>query len=237
MVRVDGDGEGTVDDSVVVRGVLGGACTLIGTSTNLVVQGMVQTWSREHAGSESVNIGLFDLGLYGVPVALAGVAYVLLASPFLLPKGARRIGGATKADQGEDEEDLLVGARVEGWSSAVGHTVAASGLRGLPGLYLVSVRRNGAVARRRSRVYSQSGRHLVLHRYGRVFRKSVRGVWSHGHHAGARRRGGGRIRRLGGASEALNDLAVHSSSSIADLQKLARARTPSTRKRRVVFTL
>ena len=89
-----------------------------------------------------MNIGLFDLGLYGVPVALAGVAYVLLASPFLLPKGARRIGGATKADQGEDEEDLLVGARVEGWSSAVGHTVAASGLRGLPGLYLVSVRRN-----------------------------------------------------------------------------------------------
>ena len=31
--------------------VLGGTCTLIGTSTNLVVQGMVETWTREHAGT------------------------------------------------------------------------------------------------------------------------------------------------------------------------------------------
>ncbi|ABP00509.1 DASS family transporter: sodium ion/sulfate, partial [Ostreococcus lucimarinus CCE9901] len=129
--------------------VLGGTCTLIGTSTNLVVQGMVETWTREHAGrGGEVKIGLFDLGLYGVPVALAGIAYVLLASPFLLPKGARRIGsGPRDQRRGEDEEDLLVGARVEGWSPAVGHTVAASGLRGLPGLYLVSVRRNQALLR------------------------------------------------------------------------------------------
>ena len=95
-----------------------------------------------------MKIGLFDLGLYGAPVALAGIAYVLLASPFLLPKGARRIGsGPRDQRRGEDEEDLLVGARVEGWSPAVGHTVAASGLRGLPGLYLVSVRRNQALLR------------------------------------------------------------------------------------------
>lgn len=127
--------------------VLGGTCTLIGTSTNLVVQGMVKSWVASHPNtSDVVDIGLFDLGAYGVPVALAGVAYVLLASPFLLPNGARRIAGAPKERQ-EDEEDLLVGARVEGWSPAVGHTVAASGLRGLPGLYLVSVRRDDILLR------------------------------------------------------------------------------------------
>jgi len=126
--------------------VLGGTCTLIGTSTNLVVQGMVTDWVRTHEGTSAVSIGLFDLGVYGVPVALAGIAYVLVASPFLLPRGSGRIGGEPKESR-EDEEDLLVGARVEGWSPAVGHTVAASGLRGLPGLYLVSVRRGEALLR------------------------------------------------------------------------------------------
>ena len=126
--------------------VLGGTCTLIGTSTNLVVQGMVTDWVRTHEGTSAVSIGLFDLGVYGVPVALAGIAYVLVASPFLLPRGSGRIGGEPKESR-EDKEDLLVGARVEGWSPAVGHTVAASGLRGLPGLYLVSVRRGEALLR------------------------------------------------------------------------------------------
>lgn len=126
---------------------LGGTCTLIGTSTNLVVQGMVKTYVRETPGQAEVTIGLFDLGKYGVAVALAGISYVLLVSPFLLPKGARRIGASPNERRAEDEEDLLVGARVEGWSPAVGRTVAASGLRGLPGLYLVSVRRDEALLR------------------------------------------------------------------------------------------
>ena len=126
---------------------LGGTCTLIGTSTNLVVQGMVKTYVRETPGQAEVTIGLFDLGKYGVAVALAGISYVLLVSPFLLPKGARRIVASPNERRAEDEEDLLVGARVEGWSPAVGRTVAASGLRGLPGLYLVSVRRDEALLR------------------------------------------------------------------------------------------
>ena len=203
--------------------VLGGTCTLIGTSTNLVVQGMVQTWSREHAGSESVNIGLFDLGLYGVPVALAGVAYVLLASPFLLPKGARRIGGATKADHGEDEEDLLVGARVEGWSSAVGHTVAASGLRGLPGLYLVSVRRNEALLRAVGPEFILNQGDILyftgmVESLGKVCAEYGLMAITQEHDDEEE----GEFDDSAEQSETLNDLAVHSSSSIADLQKLAR---------------
>jgi len=125
--------------------VLGGTCTLIGTSTNLVVQGMVNDWVRTHPNSPYVSIGLWDLAVYGVPVAIAGITYTLLASPWLLPNGSRKIGGEVKVR--ENDEDLLVGARVEGWSPAVGHTVAASGLRGLPGLYLVSVRRGDALLR------------------------------------------------------------------------------------------
>ena len=68
--------------------ILGGTCTLIGTSTNLVVLGMLQQW-RGAARSfwKTYSMGLFDLGLYGIPCALTGMTYMLLASRALLPKG------------------------------------------------------------------------------------------------------------------------------------------------------
>ena len=206
--------------------VLGGTCTLIGTSTNLVVQGMVETWTREHAGrGGEVKIGLFDLGLYGVPVALAGIAYVLLASPFLLPKGARRIGsGPRDQRRGEDEEDLLVGARVEGWSPAVGHTVAASGLRGLPGLYLVSVRRNQALLRAIGPEFILNQGDILyftgmIESLGKVCAEyglmAITQEYDEDEDEGARETS------FDGGDEK-DVVAMHSASSIADLQKLAR---------------
>ena len=67
--------------------ILGGTCTLIGTSTNLVVDGLLQ---KRYPNDDSVSIGLFDLGLYGVPIAFAGITYILIFSPFLLPGGTSR---------------------------------------------------------------------------------------------------------------------------------------------------
>jgi hypothetical protein len=137
--------------------ILGGTCTLIGTSTNLVVLGMLQQWrGADGTATETHKMGLFDLGLYGIPCALTGMTYMLLASRALLPKGrvasdnARRRaagGGAGSGSAGAATEDLIVGARLQPWSAAVGKTVAGSGLRGLPGLYLVSVRRDETLMR------------------------------------------------------------------------------------------
>jgi di/tricarboxylate transporter len=137
--------------------ILGGTCTLIGTSTNLVVAGMLETWAKENkeeVGTENVDIGLFDLGKYGVPVAFSGIVYVLIFSRYLLPGGnlqrGRRSGSSSQANRAagdDDHEDVIVGAKVTPWSDAVGRTIEASGLRGLPGLYLVSVRRSGSLIR------------------------------------------------------------------------------------------
>ena len=137
--------------------ILGGTCTLIGTSTNLVVAGMLETWAKENkeeVSTENVDIGLFDLGKYGVPVAFSGIVYVLIFSRYLLPGGnlqrGRRSGSSSQANRAagdDDHEDVIVGAKVTPWSDAVGRTIEASGLRGLPGLYLVSVRRSGSLIR------------------------------------------------------------------------------------------
>eukprot|EP00977_Amphora_coffeiformis_P009247 scaffold2102_cov161-Amphora_coffeaeformis.AAC.31 len=117
--------------------ILGGTCTLIGTSTNLVVVGLLD---KRYPDDDSISVGLFDLGQYGVPVAMAGVVYILMASPLLLP-GTRPSSGKNSAPTDNDDEDLLLGARLTQWSPAAGRTVRRSGLRETGGIYLVSVHR------------------------------------------------------------------------------------------------
>lgn len=58
--------------------ILGGTCTLIGTSTNIVVS------SIAHA-QYGISFGMFDFTGLGVIVALAGVAYMALIGRHLLP--------------------------------------------------------------------------------------------------------------------------------------------------------
>ena len=72
-------------------------------------------------------------------MAIAGIAYVLLASPFLLPGGKTRKSG--EQPLGDAEDEILLGARLTQWSPAAGRSVKRSGLRDTGGLYLVSVHR------------------------------------------------------------------------------------------------
>lgn len=121
--------------------ILGGTCTIIGTSTNLVVVGLLQ----ERYGDDPTvdqDISIFALGIYGVPIAIIGIAYVMLLSPCLLPGGSRRQNrnqGAAPMEMGED--DILLGARITAWSPAAGRSLKRSGLRDTGGIYLVSVYR------------------------------------------------------------------------------------------------
>jgi di/tricarboxylate transporter len=119
--------------------ILGGTCTLIGTSTNLVVVGLL---NDRYPNDPELDIGLFDLGQFGVPVAMAGIAYVLLLSPFLLP-GADSASSSTanKNNLLDAAGDILLGARLTQWSPAAGRSVQRSGLRDTGGIYLVSVHR------------------------------------------------------------------------------------------------
>lgn len=113
--------------------ILGGTCTLIGTSTNLVVAGLYVEYYPDKP-----PIGLFDLGVYGVPVLFIGLAYIIVASQYLLPGGKTR---RDTADPIDDDGTILLAARLTKWSPAAGTTVKRSGLRDTGGVYLVSVYR------------------------------------------------------------------------------------------------
>ncbi len=115
--------------------ILGGTCTLIGTSTNLVVSGLLQD---RYPNDPSMYIGLFDLGEFGIPVLFIGITYILLASPYLLPGGEK---GRKDETIPLDDGSILLGARLTKWSPAAGRSVKRSGLRDTGGIYLVSVYR------------------------------------------------------------------------------------------------
>ncbi len=116
--------------------ILGGCITLIGTSTNLVVNGMAI-----ENGAESLHI--FEFAWVGVPMLLVGVAYLAFFSNKLLP-------GAKEDPVNElmgPPRSYLLETHIEENSSLIGKTVEEGGLRNLKDIYLVEIERNGRYIR------------------------------------------------------------------------------------------
>lgn len=112
--------------------ILGGLCTLIGTSTNLVTDGLLR--ARGLPG-----LGFFEISAVGVPCALLGVLYLALVAPRLLPdRTPIRV-------KGEDVRRYLVEMRLSSGSPLAGRSVEDAGLRHLPGLFLVRIERSTGV--------------------------------------------------------------------------------------------
>ena len=122
--------------------ILGGVCTLIGTSTTLVVNAkLVDLDPGRYANVQPERIrelSLFDVTQVGVPVALIGTAYVLLIAPRLLPERDDLI---ERFD--EHRRDYLVDMTVLPSCPLIGKSVQDAGLRALPGLFLVEIDRSG----------------------------------------------------------------------------------------------
>jgi di/tricarboxylate transporter len=113
--------------------ILGGTCTLIGTSTNLVVAGLVVSQTK------LAPLTMFDLTWVGVPVALLGIAFVVLGARWLLPER-----GGAKAALADTNEYMLT-LFVPEDSPLRGRSVDAAGLRTLPGCFLIEIERAGEV--------------------------------------------------------------------------------------------
>lgn len=113
--------------------IFGGICTLIGTSTNLVVNGMVQ------ARYDGMSIGMFEITRLGLPCALVGMAYVLLAGRRVLPN--RRALDAVF----ENPREYTLEMQIADDSPLVGKTIDAADLRHLPGCFLAELMRGSQI--------------------------------------------------------------------------------------------
>ncbi len=114
--------------------IVGGTCTLIGTSTNLVVNGLVKSETDYVDG-----FAMFDLVWVGVPCVLITFVYVMLASRWLLPE--RKPAMSYTDDARQYVTEMLVEAN----SPLVGKTIEQAGLRQLPGAYLIEIDRDNFI--------------------------------------------------------------------------------------------
>ncbi|WP_053235583.1 SLC13 family permease [Sandaracinus amylolyticus] len=112
--------------------VLGGVCTLIGTSTNIVVQGLM-------IDAGMPPMGMFSLTPIGIAIAVAGIVYVVIASRILLPSRT------PAAERLANPREYTVEMEVEKGSPLDGTSVEKAGLRQLPGLFLAEVERGDDV--------------------------------------------------------------------------------------------
>lgn len=131
--------------------ILGGMVTAIGTSTTLVVSGLA-----EDAGM--APLGIFEITRFGLPIALVGLAYLLLAAPRLVPD-------RTKAfeEMRERSREFVVEMEVEEAGELDGRTVQEGELRALEGVFLTEVRRGDEViAPATPTTLLRGGDHLVF---------------------------------------------------------------------------
>ncbi len=113
--------------------ILGGTCTLIGTSTNIVISDLLA------AQPNQTGLSMFEIAWLGLPVSVVGVVYVLIVGRWLLPDRRSAIS------YGDDAREYTIEMLVEPGSPLVGRTIEEAGLRHLQGVYLIEIDREGHV--------------------------------------------------------------------------------------------
>ncbi|MGL4993444.1 MAG: SLC13 family permease [Bacteroidales bacterium] len=131
--------------------ILGGMCTVIGTTTNLVVDGLM-------ISATGKGLALFEIGKVGIPIAIVGLIYLLFVSRFLLPgssKESRTKIGVIK--------EYFYDVTVPNSSSFIGMSVTNGTLEALPDMNVQSIHRAGKTIETDDRVLSiESGDQIRL---------------------------------------------------------------------------
>jgi di/tricarboxylate transporter len=110
---------------------LAGMCTLIGTSTNLIVSSLLR------AEVPDASLGLFDIAAVGLPLTVIGIVYALLIGTRLLPDRQGPV------EQLQNAREYSVEARVLPGGPLVNRTIAEVGLRSMKHAYVLEIERDG----------------------------------------------------------------------------------------------
>ncbi len=114
--------------------ILGGCCTLIGTSTNLLVNGALRDL-------KVAPLTMFELAPLGIPLAIAGIAYLTIFGPRLIPARSS-ITGSLEIDY---RTTPLYHVLLGGHSDIIGKPFSETLLANRSdGIHVMEVRRNGA---------------------------------------------------------------------------------------------
>lgn len=110
--------------------ILGGVLTLIGTSTNLVVSGLMEEMGLR-------PLGFFELTKISIIPATLGFIYIYFFHKKRLPDNSETLKSSRK-----QTNEHFVRFVVQASSSIIGKTIKEANLRALTGVYLVEIERN-----------------------------------------------------------------------------------------------
>ncbi|WP_142829120.1 SLC13 family permease [Planococcus soli] len=131
--------------------ILGGTITLMGTSTNLVVHGMLIDYGLP-------GFSLFQLAIVGIPITIVGLIYLFTVGNMLLPENK----GFSKQVT-EDSRKYIAEMVVEETFPHTNQTVEQAKLRDLKGLYLIEIIRGQTrISSVSSKTIIQSGDRLIF---------------------------------------------------------------------------
>jgi di/tricarboxylate transporter len=110
--------------------ILGGTCTLIGTSTNLVVHGLM-------IESGIGGMSFFEISKVGIPLMVIGVLAVSFIGHRFLPDRREPM-----VELGDKVREFVIELKVEPDYRYTGYTIEEAGLRHLKGLFLFQIERD-----------------------------------------------------------------------------------------------
>jgi di/tricarboxylate transporter len=113
--------------------ILGGMITVIGTSTNLVLNGLISEYHLP-------LLGFGDFFYLGVMVTITGWAYLYFIGYKLLPANANELSALR-----ENVKEYIVETEITSHSRIIGKSVKDAGLRKLQDVFLVEIIRDEAV--------------------------------------------------------------------------------------------
>lgn len=114
--------------------ILGGCITLIGTSTNLIVNGLV---SEQVIVPNLPSLNMFDFFWVGFPMLILGFLYILIFGNKLLPNREGVIDSFVS-----HQREYIVETEIKEGSSLIGKTIDEANLKDLDGLFPFKIIRN-----------------------------------------------------------------------------------------------